>query len=281
MESTNLKQKIQKYMDKGMSEEDIIEKIKLKAQEIINFGQTPHKLLDNFHPKREPQKKTRLIEENLTNSDPQNKKEKDDVIGTFKKGVKYCFQNPISICILNGNKEIEIYNKDPKKKKVVKIILKPCEKLNMVKCLIYKNDVNNRNPTNIPLNHEKYFCLDLQNSKYIVSCRHLDKSIKFYYNDKIKDILLQSFVSCIAKTPDDRRLFTGHINGKICCWNIVYENNNDNISINLIEEFLAHEECVNCIVIQKELNIIISAGDVILYFKSLGWSCFYQKLQFL
>jgi len=283
MESTNLKLKYLKYHEEGLSEAEIIKRIKDKINIIINFGQTPHKLFDSNHPKRESVRRTKFFEDSSSGFERDRdqqfikkaEKEKIDVIGSFKKGVKYFYQNPYSICILNGNKEIEIqqiqnvtdfnYLKDLKKKKSLKIRLKPSEKLSVAKCTIYNSDMNNNSvPITIPLNKEKYFCLELQNAKYTVSCRHLDKSIKFYYNDKTKDILLQSFVSCIAKTADDKKLFTGHINGKIYCWDINYDNK-DNISIELEEEFLAHDECVNCIVINEELNIIMSGSDVICF----------------
>ena len=106
------------------------------------------------------------------------------------------------------------------------------------------------------------------NNIYLFVGRYYDKSIKIYdQNKKIGLLKTDSFVSVIV--PIDKEIFlTGHFNGKLLKWKIIYKEN-DNKSNNdgktkkfdkiLIEkEFYAHKYMISCIHYNERHNVIMS-----------------------
>ena len=129
----------------------------------------------------------------------------------------------------------------------------------------------------------KYILFDicLDNILYIFVGRNMDNSIKIYEqilknNDKSElkyNIFTDSFVSCLYK-KDKNSFFSGHKNGKLYEWKIIYpdslnkksksKKNNNMSSINTIElerDIMAHKESMICSINYiKKHNIIITTS---------------------
>jgi len=275
LKETNLKFKLEKYNMKELSDSEIIDKIKNKIQLILNFGQTPHLLFENKHPVKDTPSQTSIdtsFKDDFMKLSEQLHKTPFEEMGSFKRGIRYFNTTNDYLYVLNGNKEIEVIGIDSKqKKKPQKLRIKTCEKFTLLKSSVFRNFIstNKENQTfSLPIYREKYMVIELKNTKYFCTCRHLDKSIKFYFNEKVKEILLPSMVTCLEKFEKSGNdiLFTGHLNGKIYCWDLVYSydknNNPEDIDISLRDDILTHVERVTTIVIHNILKLFISGSEV-------------------
>ena len=125
----------------------------------------------------------------------------------------------------------------------------------------------------------KYILFDICQDDiiYLFVGRNMDNSIKIYeqiIKNKCKselkyNIFTDSFVSCLCK-KDKNTFFSGHKNGKLYEWNIVYTDNlnikkPNNLSslytVELKRDIIAHKESMICTInyIEKH-NIIITAS---------------------
>ena len=140
----------------------------------------------------------------------------------------------------------------------------------------------------------KYALFDicLENLIYIFIARNMDNSIKIYeqtISQKNKselkyNIFTDSFVSCLCK-KDKNSFFSGHKNGKLYEWKIIYLDNSKNerksklkyynkdiFSINRCEidrDIIAHKESMICTInyVEKHDIIITSSMDGNLYIR--------------
>ena len=139
----------------------------------------------------------------------------------------------------------------------------------------------------------KYSIFDicLSNIMYIFVGRNMDNSIKIYEqiiltNNKSEfkyNIFTDSFVSCLCK-KDKNLFFSGHKNGKLYEWKIIYPENIENdrkskhrkknniFSINTFEcerDIFAHKESMICTIdyIEKHNIIVTSSMDGNLYIR--------------
>jgi len=125
----------------------------------------------------------------------------------------------------------------------------------------------------------KYCLFDicLENKIYFFIGRNLDNSIRIYeINEDINTreikenkfyIRTDSFVSCLYK-KDKNIFFSGHKNGKLYEWKIIYnddKNKKNYLSINnaeIIRDLLAHKESmICCISYVKKHNIILTSSN--------------------
>lgn len=69
-------------------------------------------------------------------------------------------------------------------------------------------------------------------------------------------------------SKDYSTLYTGHNDGRITCWNLQYSKYD--LEIKQTKTILAHEDCVNCIVICQKLNILLTGSeDGMVYIRNL------------
>jgi len=117
------------------------------------------------------------------------------------------------------------------------------------------------------------FDICLENKIYFFTGRSLDNSIRIYkINDDNKakeikeskfNIRTDSFVSCLYK-KDKNTFFSGHKNGKLYEWAIIYNYKKGSSSIKnmeIIRDLLAHKESmICCISYAKKHNIILTSS---------------------
>ena len=96
---------------------------------------------------------------------------------------------------------------------------------------------------------------------YLFVGRYYDNSIKIYdQNKKIGVLKTDSFVSVILQINNEIFL-TGHFNGKLLKWKIIFKENNEIKKFDKIfieKEFYAHKYMISCIHYNERHNIIIS-----------------------
>lgn len=184
-QETNLEKKLERYeRKKKLKDKEIVQKLRDKINSILNFGQTPYKLFDDKHPRKIYNTKGINNDEFFFLSDMIFSKQKLE-LEKFKKGVKYFNFSQSYLYVLNGEKEIEILEKQFFKKKS-KIRLKNYTYLN---AFTLKKDIL------LPIYREKYLLVELQDTKYFIVGRYLDNSFKIYYGDtNIKEILCDSVI---------------------------------------------------------------------------------------
>ena len=117
------------------------------------------------------------------------------------------------------------------------------------------------------------FDICLENKIYFFTGRSLDNSIRIYeINDDNKakeikeskfNIRTDSFVSCLYK-KDKNTFFSGHKNGKLYEWKIIYNDKKKSSSIKnveIIRDLIAHKESmICCISYSKKHNIILTSS---------------------
>ena len=99
-----------------------------------------------------------------------------------------------------------------------------------------------------------YLYIYLNNKKLLITCRHIDNSLKIYDENKNETILFfNEFISSIKKIPKSKSILLGMKSGKLIKYNI---------EKNKIENKIqAHENMINVIEINYILKIIITSGD--------------------
>ena len=114
----------------------------------------------------------------------------------------------------------------------------------------------------------------MENKIYFFTGRSLDNSIRIYeINDDNKakeikeskfNIRTDSFVSCLYK-KDKNTFFSGHKNGKLYEWTIIYNDKKKSSSIKnveIIRDLIAHKESmICCISYSKKHNIILTSSN--------------------
>jgi len=250
-QENNLQKKLEKYQKNKIKEVEIIKKIRNKVDIIINFGQTPYKLLEEKQTKRIQELKVDNIEEDLKIISDYVRYKKNIEL----KNIRYFSYSKSFFYFLNDEREIEIYDR-VKFSKHTKIRMKH---------FLYLNTITN---TNFPIYRLKYAITELNDCKYFISCRHLDGSFKIYHEDgEIKEILTDSFICSILKNSDENMLYTGHNNGKLLMWIIQFtpskknKYNINSIQIMPFKSLISHEGAVTSIYLNEKLNIIATGGE--------------------
>ena len=274
-EMIDLKMKIENYKKKNMNLKEIKDKIDMKANKIISFGQTPFKLLEDKHPQ--------WIENNKEN------KENNlyNIIESY-----YSLSIPNKIIFIDGTK-------NNNKKYLYALIYNPEEKINNYELKIFElNNLKEDTSKSIKIpkkikffsklrlfpNNNNYIykynpklsIIDFSMSVFILT--RLNDSTICLYNSKgeSKIYLTESVVTCIAKTSE-KSFLTGHLNGKILEWKFNIKNlntlindqevsNNHNINLLLDElkvhrRFIAHREKIGGIIYSELMGLIITWGD--------------------
>ncbi len=180
-------------------------------------------------------------------------KKKTSNINFFPKGVKYFNISKNFYYIITTFKEVDIFDRNFKKKS--KVRLKVQEKFSVLRKKILNANAK------IHINKEKFRIVELKDCKYFVSCGHLDQSIKIYTNENIHDYQLNSIVTSLLKNNDETILYTGQINGKISIWNLSFQQNSA-LSLTLKKEFVNHEDAINCILHNERLGVLVTGSDV-------------------
>ena len=275
-EMIDLTQKIEKYKNKKMSLKEIKEKIDIKANKIISFGQTPFKLLEDKHPQWVDNNKINNINNNVIEA-------------------SYLFPSSQKIIFIYGTKNIN------NKKYLGIFIHNPKEKYNNYELKFFEQNLKEDNSKSIKIPKKiKFFTkikfnkknntsdnyiykynprlllIDFNMNLFIIG--RLNDNTFILYNSKgeNKIYLTESIITSLAKTSEISFL-SGHLNGKILEWkfnmksinNILIDkesNSSFNINIFLDElfiyrKFIAHKEKVNGIFYSELLGLIISTGD--------------------
>lgn len=277
-QEVNLEKKIEKCFKRGEDENNILFKIRNKISLILNFGQTPHKILEEKHPKKEFLVKESKSDIYTIVSDMVWSKTL--FLKDFNKGIRFFSSSKSFIYVLTGDREIELIDKNKFERKS-KIRLKNFLNLNSFSI---KDEQNSNNMSSLstsknmrktsegmtkklPIYREKYTLIEIKDCKYFLSCRHIDKSIKIYYtensspNGNLKEILCNNLVCTIAKHPDEKLFYTGEDSGRLTKWSIEYGKNDILLSIKPIKSFIAHEDAITAMLVNEKFNIFITGGE--------------------
>jgi hypothetical protein len=277
-QEVNLEKKIEKCFKRGEEENKIIFKIRNKISLILNFGQTPHKLLDEKHAKKEfPVKENKsdiyTFVSDLVWS-------KTLILKDFNKGIRFFSSSRSFIYVLTGDREIELIDKNKFERKS-KIRLKNFLNLNTFSI---KDDVKSKNISNLsmseinrkvsegktrqlPIYRDKYTLIELKDCKYFITCRHIDRSIKVYNtenagsSENLKEILCSSLVCTVIKHPNEKLFYTGEDSGKLTIWSLEYGKNDTLLSVKPITTFQAHEDAITAMLVNEKFNILITGGE--------------------
>ena len=262
-EMIDLKQKIDSFQSKGLSLNEIKEKIGRKSNKIISFGQTPFKLFEDKHPEWSKEK---IIEKKNKNIDSFIKFNYRIIHFGFSKGI--VSNNSINYCFVLirkniNNFELSFYDLGLKedKDKISTIYIPKKIKL-FSKLYIFQSKYlysYKNNPKFIMINYELIIFIFV----------HLTDNSFTIFNQKgnKKSYLTGSLITCIIKGPS-KIFLTGHIDGKINEWQIYYKREEGSNIVNLEEiqienkrEYIAHKNSVNGIYYSFLLDLIISSGD--------------------
>ena len=287
-----LNEKKQKYMN-TLTPIQAKMKLKGKVTVCINFGQTPHKVFNELHPK---------YKNNLVNVDKDNQEELHFLLSKDIKQQEYIDElhykdshchmqfryvnvscdKKIIYYVYSDVVYVKTFNPDEQVKCTNHIIIN-----NFIKnasCRTYINDVYSFNTTqNVNRNYKatllspKYCYVIMNKNNLFISCRYLDNTFKLYKaakkitHEHIWAIYTGSFVNAICKV-NDTSFITGHYNGMLCEWKLKTEttttNNNtkcDNADTKpkcvYIRSIIAHEYAINVIEYYTRLNVVITASD--------------------
>ena len=270
-EMIDLKQKIDSFSAKGLSLNEIKEKISRKSNKIISFGQTPFKLLEDKHPIWSNEK---INEKKIKN--------KNSFIKFNYKIIHFGFlknNNSINYCFVLIKKNINNFklsffdlglkeDKDKDKERISTILIPKKIKL-FSKLYIFESSFlysYKYNPKFIMVNHELllFIFVHLTDNSFTI----------FNIRGNSKSYLTGSLITCIIKGPGNNFL-TGHIDGKINEWKIIINNkeegsnyiNLEDIIIENKREYIAHKNSVNGIYYSSLLDLIISSGDDKIYIR--------------
>ena len=262
-EMIDLKQKIEKFSNQGLSFQEIKKKIGRKVNKIISFGQTPFKLLEDPHS-------SFIVKKNSAENLITKSKEGNDNINYLNQMIYMsCSKDSFdkNYILILGKKNINNYIlnfydlnlKEDKEKTEINIPKK-------IK-LLSKLHIFDNNSLFAYKYNPKFIMINFDMSVYIFS--HLaDNSFSiFNQRGEYKSYLTESLITCI-KEVSNRRFFTGHANGKIFEWEINIKINFTNnivnlndININLKRNYIAHKLNVSAIYYSNKLGLIVSAGD--------------------
>ena len=251
-----LNQKINKYMKKLNNNEitikQFISKILIKIDMIINFGTTPHKVLNNSI-----KLKTSTIFNNIPNlfCKIQNNlyfiKSNEEILVLFKNDADKESGKIKKIATWYENSNNNLENLDAKTmypcgcikelKKINKIsIFKPC--YSMSKFIVF-------------------------NKLFILTCRYLGNIFKIQNTEYYIDVLCEDFVSCIICNDNFKLsskniiIYTGLKNGKLIEWKIKEKlNNYGKISIRETKNCHCHKGEITCLELYESQKIIITGG---------------------
>ena len=111
----------------------------------------------------------------------------------------------------------------------------------------------------------KYIIFDIFDCKYFIIGGYIDNSLRIYYKDKEKDIILyfyfDSQIKCIRNSLNDKTFFSGHRNGKIIKWSYQINNNNNQINLIQMNSIRGHKSSVKMIELNEKYECIISIDD--------------------
>jgi hypothetical protein len=180
----NLEKKVEKYRKK-YNQNEVIEKIRDQVNKILNFGQTPHVLFRHKHAKKMGTTKELINDDFINISDLLFSRQKLE-LKKFNKGVYYFNYSKSYLYVLNGEKEIEIFDKQFFKRKT-QIRLKSYLNFNS---FTFRSDVT------LPIYKYKYLFVELFDAKYFIVCRYLDQTIKIYGGDSVlAEIICENVLS--------------------------------------------------------------------------------------
>ena len=279
-EMIDLAQKIENFQNKGLSLNEIKEKIARKSNKIISFGQTPFKLFEDKHPQWTKEK---TVEKNNKN----DKKDKADnnnncyikfnykiiYFGLLKNNINNISSSYFYVLqkININNFELRFYDlalKEEKDKFFPSPILIQKKIKLFSKLKIFQNSFlysYKYNPNQIMINYELllFIFVHLTDNSFTI----------FNIKGQSKSYLTGSLITCIIKSKGYNFL-TGHINGKINEWSINFKREEGTNYINFNEvnignkrEYIAHKNSVNLIYYSNLLDLIISSGDDKIYIR--------------
>ena len=264
-EMIDLNQKIRKFKEEKLSYEKIKEKIERKSNKIISFGQTPFKLFEDKHPQWAPEKKNTKDNTNIEDnfSDMKERFLYFNAVKNFAgKTVFYILVNNEHIT------EIKYYDKKIKDAKDMKVIktkkrLKLCSK-------IFLDQQKNKNFVSLYKYNPQFIMLTFNFTIFIFGRLRESCFCIFNKSGDCVSYLMESIVICIAKS-NDYNFFAGLQNGKILEFRLTnFEqvqnaNSSGNINLNdlqvdLVRRYIAHNDKVNGIYYSELLGLIISSG---------------------
>ena len=292
-----LNEKKQKYMNTLTPVQTKL-KLKEKVNVCINFGQTPHKVFNELHPKY----KNNLVNVNKDNQDEllfllsQDIKQQEYIdeqhykdqhchmqfryvnVSCDKKMIYYVYSDVVFV---------KTFNPDEQVKSINHITIN-----NFIKNSSCRTDINvvyKFNTTqNVYRNYKssllspKYCYVLMNKNNFFISCRYLDNTFKLYKaakkitHEHIWAMYTGSFVNAICKV-NDNAFITGHYNGMLSEWKLKVENTSTTTTNNKskgdssnadikpkcvhIRSIIAHECAINVIEYYARLNVVITASD--------------------
>ena len=275
-EFMNFEEKVRKCKEKKMSDEEIWKKLRGKICCVLNFGQTPMRILDNKLPN-----KVDIAHYPMRRSQSMYKAKSVNVLESPLDQVNNIIHKPLSEyenkALLIFDSTI-IHNKRAyfimqKKKKIFDIYMKDNEdrlvktKINIVSPSFgYYNIFRSPYDHRVLSNKNKYvydlrntFAVVLKGDAFVFS-NYLDNSIKLFYWKKNQhySFITSSFVTSIVKIKD-LEFITGHENGMITHWLIdIIENN---ISLTKVKSVICQQSEVMNLYYDFNTNVIINADS--------------------
>ena len=272
-QKNKLDEKISKYMKKLNNKEITKKKFKtkllLKIDLLINFGTTPHKVLNNSI-----KLKTSTIFNNIPNvfCKIQNNiyfiKSNEEILILFKNELDNCSGKIKNIATWYANSNNYLENLDKRS-------IYPCGYIKNLQKIKYKFEDDNIRK--IPIFKPCYsmskfiFC----NKLFILTCRYLGNIFKIQNTEYYIDVLCEDFVSCIICNDNYKNsscgilIYTGLKNGKLIEWKIKEKlNKYGKISIKEAKNCHCHKGEITCLELYENQNIIITGGiDKMIYIR--------------
>ena len=248
-EFINLKSKLESYISKELSFEEIKEKITRKINKIISLGQTPFKLIEEKHVQ---------YEEINDSKNSQNEHLISNLNLKIISMVKFVENKMIYVLSYKDGYNYEF--------KILTPLLKPKFTIpipNKIKLLTKLKLLNSDFLYGYKFNSKFVF---LAFNFTIILCRFADNSFIFLAlignKTEYRVFITESFITTIIKSSINS-FITGHANGKIMEWNFTGRsiNNPNFLSEEVIElkrTLIAHKDKINGIYLINNLGVIIT-----------------------
>ena len=258
------------------SKRQIMNDIKSLINRTYFFGQCPSQLFNKSHPSYNKKQDSKIY--TLSNLDQLQISLKNDCLKFNDKDLMFIKEssNGNYFFILSEN-QINVYTKSFKH--MNNLSINSFCRIHPPFSFNYNSNIKNTLKTQ---NIYKYLIFEILDCKFFFVAGYLDNSFRIYSKEKDKNIMYsiysESNVTCIRNVYGSNTFFTGHQNGRIIKW-IYSLNNKDNLKkdanqmsiiVKKDNSIYGHQSFIKIIEINKNIEIIVSAGnDGIIFIRKL------------
>ena len=243
-QNSKFEKQIAELKEQKMDEKKIYSTIKSNIDSPLNFGLCPVQILNEATPKKNIINHKLDINENkkeekLELNENENKLYRNKII-YFSKNTK---NKSIYIFYESGL----LYFLSPIKNQIKESYLPFSLK---VRGLLYPN-----------LNARFLFC-ELKDN-FFIFCGFLDKTLKFYYNDKNEFSYLLNIYTTSILSINEKEFVTGHSNGNLIKWELEnsLNNNKTDYTLNKKIELKSNKNEILSIEYEQKLNILLTSDN--------------------